>query len=233
MKPVIVISLGGSLIVPNKIDNVILNDFKYAILKNSDKYRFVIVCGGGSIARTYIKGLENENIKYKKYLQSLLGISVTRLNARFMTYFFGKDANKGIPHEIKDVENLLIKNNVVFCGALRYAKNQTSDTTAAKLARYFNCDFINLTNVPGLHDKNPKKYRSAKFIPYINHKEFLKMSQKIPFEPGQHFVLDQEAAKIIKKYKIKTFILGPDMKNLDNLLNNKHFIGTIIDEFGV
>jgi uridylate kinase len=229
MKRVIVISLGGSLIIPNKVDKDLLEQFKKILLKHQKNYRFVVVCGGGSTARNYIKGLEAKGIRKKEYFQSLLGISTTRLNARFLTYFFGKDANKGIPHDMTEVKNLLKKNSIVFCGALRYAPDQTSDTTSAKLANYFGSPFINLTNVAGLYDKNPKKFRSAKFIPAISHKEFLKMANKLKFEPGQHFVLDQKAARIIKKYNIPTYILGPDLKNLDRLLRNKHFIGTIID----
>ena len=228
MKKLVVISLGGSIIIPDKINIRFLDEFRKVILKNSGKYKFVVVCGGGGVARTYINGLENENTRKKQYFQSLLGISVTRINARFMTYFFGRDANKRIPHDMIDVENFSKKYDVVFCGALRYAKNETSDGTAAKLARHFNSEFINLTNVPGLHDKNPKKFKNAKFIHEISHKDFLKMANKTKFKPGQHFILDQKAARVIKKYNITTYILGNDFKNLDNLLNGRHFIGTII-----
>ena len=228
MKKVVVLSLGGSLIIPNKIDIEFLKHFKKIILKNSKKYKFVIVCGGGNTARNYINGLDLKNQKKTEFFQSLLGISVTRLNARFMTYFFDKDANKGIPHDMKTVKNMLKFSNVVFCGALRYAKNQTSDTNAAKLANHFKTEFINLTNVKGLYDKYPKQFKSAKFISEIDHTEFLKQANKIKFKPGQHFVLDQNAAKIIKKYNITTHIIGQDLKQLDNLLNEKHFIGTII-----
>jgi uridylate kinase len=54
------------------------------------------------------------------------------------------------------------------------------------------------------------------------------MALKIPFKAGQHFVLDQQAAVIIRKHKIKTYILGKNMKNFNNLLKNKKFIGTTI-----
>jgi len=226
-KKIVVISLGGSLIVPDKINTEILERFKRVLSRHTTKYKFIVVCGGGKVARTYINGLESNNRK-KQYFQSLLGISITRTNARFMTYFFGRDANQGMPNDMKDVENLLKRNDVVFCGALRYGKHETSDGTAAKLAHHFNTDFINLTNVRGLYDKDPKKFRSAKFIPDISHKDFYKMAKKIEYKPGQHFILDQKAAKIIKKHKITTYILGPELKNLDNLLNGKHFIGTII-----
>jgi len=227
-KKVVVISLGGSLIIPNEINYKFLKNFKETIKKNSKNYKFVIVCGGGKTARNYINGLKNENIKRKELFQSLLGISSTRLNARFMTYFFGEDTNKEIPHDMGRVKNLLDKHNVVFCGALRYAKKETSDATAAKLANYFNSPFINLTDVAGLYSKDPTKNKNAKLIPKINWKEFQKMANKSKFTPGQHFVLDQDASNIIRKYKIQTYIIGQDLIELENILNNKKFIGTII-----
>jgi len=232
MKKIVVISLGGSLIIPNKINIEFLEKFKKVLLKNQKKYKFIVVCGGGKTARIYIQGLENKkmSLRKKQLFQSFLGISSTRQNARFMTYFFGEDAHQGIPHNMRDIKNLFRLHNIVFCGALRYAKNQTSDTTSAKLSRYFKTSFINLTNVKGLYDKNPKKFRSAKFISEINHKDFLKMAKKIEFKPGQHFILDQKAAKIIKKHNITTYIIGPDLKQLHNILNHKYFIGTIISK---
>jgi len=227
-KKVIVLSLGGSLIIPNEINIKFLQKFKKVIQKNSKKHKFVIVCGGGSTAREYIKGLEKERIKKKEFFQGLLGIASTRLNARFMTYFFGNDANKGIPHDMKEVKNMLRIYDVVFCGALRYAKDETSDGTSAKLANFFGAEFINLTNIKGLHDKNPLTNKNAKFIQKITWKEFHKMANSFKFKPGQHFVLDQSAAKIILKNKIPTYIVGKDLKQLDNLLNNKKFKGTTI-----
>jgi len=229
-KEVIVLSLGGSLIIPNTIDNKFLQQFKKTLLKNSKRYKFIVVCGGGNTARNYINGISKEKIAKKKFFQGLLGISSTRLNARFMTYFFGTDANKGIPHDMKEVENMLRKYDVVFCGALRYAKNETSDGTSAKLANYFNTSFINLTNVEGLYDKNPTKEKNAKFIKEISWKEFHKMANKEKFKPGQHFVLDQSASEIILKNKIPTYIIGQDMKQLNNFLQNKKFIGTTIKD---
>ncbi len=230
MKKVVILSLGGSQIIPKDINVKFLRSFKSILKKNSKKYKFVVVCGGGSTAREYINGLEHEKINKKEFHQGLLGIAATRLNARFMTYFFGNDANKGIPHDMVEVKNMLRLYDVVFCGALRYANDETSDGTSAKLARFFNTFFINITNVEGLYNKNPLKYKDAKFISEINWKDFLKMATFKTFKPGQHFVLDQSAAKIIKKYKIPTYIIGSNLKNLDNLLNHKKFKGTIIQD---
>ena len=227
MKKEVVISLGGSLIIPDEIDTNFLSKFKRVLDKHKRNWKFVVVCGGGSVARKYIKSLRE--INRSDYLQSMVGIAVTRLNARFMTYFFGKDANKGIPHDIKQVKGMLNKNDIIFCGALRYAPNQTSDSTAATIANHLRSQFINMTNVPGLYTKNPKEYKDAKFISRISWQAFNKRANAIKYKPGQHFVLDQHAAEIIMNNKIKTYILGQNLRNLDSLLSGKKFIGTTIE----
>jgi len=226
-KKVIVLSLGGSLIIPNNVDYKFLKKFKKVLLKNKNKYKFIVVCGGGSIARKYINALRKQGINKK--MQSLAGISATRMNARFMTYFFNQDAEQGIPHTKEQVKNLIAKNNVVFCGSLRYHEKETSDSVAAELADYFKTNFINITNVPGLHNKNPLKYKNAKLISKITWKKFNFMANKLKYKPGQHFVLDQTASKIIMRKKIKTYIIGQNLKNLNKILKNKKFHGTIIE----
>ena len=57
MKKVIVLSLGGSLIIPDSINTTYLKTFKKVLLKNKSKYKFIVVCGGGSLARKYISSL--------------------------------------------------------------------------------------------------------------------------------------------------------------------------------
>ncbi len=225
-KEMIVLSLGGSLIIPNKVNVSYLKKFKKTILKHTKTYKFIVVCGGGSIARKYISALKN--IGLNKKFQSFSGISATRMNARFMNYFFKINPCKGIPHTLKSLKKYIKKQDVIFCGALEYKPNQTSDSTAAGIAKQLKTEFINLTNVPGLYNKNPKKYKNATFIQQISWKEFDKMASKTAFKPGQHFVLDQTASKIIMKNKITTHIIGKDLKQLDNLLKGKKFKGTII-----
>lgn len=222
----VVISLGGSLIVPDKIDFNFLIKFKKTIEKLYKTHKFAIVCGGGTIARKYISALREEGKSQKEL--SLAGIRATRMNAQFMMQFFGKNANETLPLNMEEVKERLEKNNVVFCGALRYADKSTSDTTAAKLAHFLKTDFINMTNVKGLYTKNPIVHKDAKFIPKQSWKEFEKRAKAIKYSSGQHFVLDQEASTIIKENKIKTYIIGKELKNLTNILKNKPFTGTLI-----
>lgn len=228
-KRIVVLSLGGSQIIPNEVDIKYLEKFRKTILKNTVKYKFIIVCGGGSIARKYISALREAGMNEK--FQSFAGISATRMNARFMSYFFRQDQDRGIPHKIRELKRYVKRFDVVFCGALEYRPNQTSDSTAAHIAKIFRTNFINLSDVKGLYDKNPKKYKDAKFISKISWQDFDKMANKEKFKPGQHFVLDQSASRVIMKNKIKTYLLGEDMKQLDAVLHNKNFKGTIIGDF--
>lgn len=221
----VVLSLGGSLIVPDKIDYDFLKRFKKVILKNKNK-KFIIVVGGGSTARKYINALAKGGVSVR--IKSIMGVGITRLNAKFLAYFFGDVANKTLPSSLKDVKNLANKNRVVIAGALRFEENNTSDGTAAQIANYFKVDFINMTNVRGLYNKDPRKYKDAKLIKKISRDEFYKIATRMRYEPGQHFVLDQHAASIIKRHKIKTFITGPNLKNFENLIMGRRFIGTVI-----
>jgi len=227
MKKVIVISLGGSLIIPEKINFKFLDNFKKTLRKHYKTHKFVVVCGGGTIARKYITMLKGEG-KSKLEL-SQAGIRATRMNAMFLMQFFGhNEANDTLPRDMKEVKANLNKNNVVFCGALRYAADSTSDGTSAKLAQFLKTDFINMTNVRGLYTANPLTNKNAKFIPYESWKNFEKRANKIKFHAGQHFILDQNAAVMIKKHKIKTYILGEDLRNLDKVLKGNKFTGTLI-----
>ena len=219
-----VISLGGSRIIPREVDDKFLLKFK-ELINSHPSQKFVIVTGGGSTARKYILALKKLGKNTKT--QSKEGIDITRLHAKFMMSLFGKAANDKLPLTMKKVKSLLKKNRIVFCGALRYRDKNTTDGTAAKIANYLRCPFINLTNTKGLYSADPTKNKKAKFIPEITWKEFLGIAKKIKYEAGQHFVLDQSAAKTIQNKKIATYIVG-SLGAINNILKGKKFEGTLI-----
>lgn len=226
MKEVKVISLGGSIIIPQDKKDRFMKQFRDMLKRHYAQQKFVLVCGGGSIARAYQHLLEEEHQNYKQL--SLAGIRATRTNAETVMQVFGKESNGTLPRSMKKVKSELHKNNVVVCGSLRYAPDETSDSTAAKLADYLKAEFINITNVEGLYSSDPRKDPQAKFIPYQTWTEFEKRAKAIRYKPGQHFVLDQKAAQRIRKKKIKTYIVGKNANNLDSLLRGKKFKGTTI-----
>ena len=219
------ISLGGSRIVPDEVDEKFLVRFK-KLIDSHTSHKFVAVTGGGSTSRKYISALRKLGKTTKS--QSMSGIAITRLHAGFMARFFGKSANEIIPENMKKIKNLLNKNQIVFCGGLRYEKDNTSDGTAAKISAYLKCPFINLTNVNGLYTSNPKKSKNAKFIGKITWKNFYDIARKIEFKAGQNFVLDQSAANGIVDKKIPTYIVG-SLGAIDKILKGKKdFGGTVI-----
>jgi len=223
-KQVIVISLGGSIIIPDKVNYSFLNKFREVINKNLKKYKFIIVCGGGSLARKYIEALSKQSYIF----QSSAGIAATRANAKFVSCFFNQDPLHQIPITLKKIKKLIKRNDLVISGALEFKPKQTTDSNAVEIAAFFHAPFVNLTNVQGLYDKNPKEYKDVKFISKISWKDMHKMATKLSFKPGQHFVIDQVSSKILMDKKVPAYIMGLNLKNFDNFLKSKKFKGTTI-----
>ncbi|MAF37162.1 hypothetical protein CL622_08680 [archaeon] len=227
-KESVVISLGGSLIYPEKLkhpDVPFLNKFSKGIQQLSKKYRVIVVCGGGYAARAYIRPLQKKNIS--GVLLSRVGIASTLENALFVSLFL--DANTEIPRNTRQAIRMIKKRSLVITGSLEIGPNQTTDANAALLAKKLKSKFINLTDVTGLYDKNPHKFKNAKLIKEISFTNFNRMTNAIKFEAGQHFVLDQKAAVIVSKYNIPTAIIrGNNFKAIKLFLKNKPFTGTLI-----
>ncbi len=219
-----VISVGGSAIVPNQIDIVFLKKLKQSVSKLSKQNKLVIVCGGGKVARDYINATKPFNIPDS--LACLAGIRTTKLNATLVSLVL--HGNTNMPDSMQELKQELKKRNVVVVGALGFQPNMTSDGDASQISHAVGAEmFINLTDVDGLFTKNPKQFKDAKFIPEISFNDFWKIASKIKFKAGQHFVLDQSAAKVIKQHKIKTIIVK-GLQNLENAILGRKFKGTII-----
>lgn len=220
----VVISLGGSVIIPNEIDYIYLKKFKKMIKSVSKKNKVVIVCGGGKTARKYIDPLMKDHAGSKAY--AMIGIAATRINARLVRGLFG--ITERIPENIRQVKSDLKKSNLVICGALGMKKGMTSDGNGVEIASEIKADFfVNITDVLGLYDKDPH-IKGAKLIKEINYDDFLEIVDKIKFKAGQHFILDQASAKLIKKDKVKTLIVSKELKNLKKVFQGKKFKGTVI-----
>ena len=84
----IVIALGGSIIVSRSIQVRFLKQFRKFILKFIKQgKRFVIVAGGGSIARNY-QAAASDIVKLSDEDQDWLGIHATRINAHLLRAIF-------------------------------------------------------------------------------------------------------------------------------------------------
>lgn len=222
---IIVISVGGSLIVPEEIDVSWIKDFKKLIEKYIAKgSRFILISGGGKTARKYqnaakeIAGITGEDLDW-------LGIHATRINAHLIRTIFRNFAH---PKIIKDpTEKIIFKEKVLV--AAGWKPGFSTDLDAVFLAKNFKVDkVINLSNIDYAYDKDPRKFKDAKKIENISWKEFRKIVGN-KWDPGLNAPFDPIASMQAEKLKLEVAIMnGKNLENIEAYLDNKKFIGTII-----
>jgi len=224
MEKPIIISLGGSVIVPGSVDTVFLRKFRDFIIKESKKRRVVIVCGGGWTARIYGSAAK-EIIKVNGFDLDLIGIRATKLNAELVRVLFGSLAHKDV------IENPTkkIKTNKKIIVASGWVPGFSSDMDAVLLAKNVGADkVINLSNISYVFDKNPKKFKDAVKITKISWAGFQKIVGT-KWVAGSSFPFDPEASKKASLFKLKVVVAkGTDLNNLKNIFEGKKFIGTVI-----
>ena len=221
-----VISLGGSLIVPDQIDTEFLKSFRKLILKFVAKGdNFVIVCGGGKVCRRYTAAL-SEIIKATKEQKDWVGIYATWLNAKFIQAMFKDKAYKDV---IIEVDKKLGKVNEKIIVAGGWKPGCSTDNDAVLLAQKFKINnIINLTDIDYVYDKDPKKFSDAKPLKNLTWKEYKKIIGG-KWTPGLHLPFDPLASKLAEQLKYSVAILnGTKLKNLNNYLLGRKFTGTVL-----
>ncbi len=225
MKDLFVISLGGSLVVPNEIDVKFLKNFKKIIEKEIKRNKkFIIIVGGGKTARNYQRAaksltkVSNEDLDW-------LGIHATRINAHLLLTIFRKYAHYRIIKNPK--EKVVFKEKILI--AAGWKPGFSTDYDAVLLAKTYGSDtIINLTNVDYVYDKDPDKYKDARPFKEITWNEYLKLIDK-NWTPGMSAPFDPIASRLAQKFKFKVIILnGKKLKHLQNYLENKIFNGTLV-----
>jgi len=206
MEKTIIMSLGGSVIVPGKMDVKFLKNFKKIIEKYVKKnYRFVIYCGGGKIARDYqaaaYKVAELNNLEL-----DWLGIHATRLNANFIRTLFGNLAENFI---VKDPTKKINFTKSVLIAA-GWVPGWSTDYDAVLLAKNLNIkEIINMSNIDYVYDKDPKKFPDAKRIKKMLWRDYRKISGN-KWKAGLNKPFDPVAAKEAEKLGLKVIIIGKE-----------------------
>lgn len=220
-----VLSLGGSLIVPDEVDSSFLKKFINLISERVKKGdRFIIVCGGGGVNRKYnnaakkIKQLSNEELDW-------IGIHATRYNANFLRILFGELAYKDIvANPYKKIET--DKSVIIGSG---YEPGWSSDYDAVYLAKTYGIkNMANLSNIDYAYDKDPKEFPDAKKIKTISWADFrLIVGDK--WEPRMNKPFDPIASREAQKLGLEVAILnGKKLANLEKYLDGEKFNGTVI-----
>ena len=225
MAKTIVISLGGSIIVPDKINIEFLKGFKKLIIDFVEKgNKAILVCGGGRTARLYqnaaskISGLRIDDVDW-------MGIHTTRLNAQLVKTLFLGIVHEKIIHNPND--NIDFREKVLI--AAGWKPGWSTDYDAVLLAKNFNVKtIINMSDIFYVYDKEPKNNHDAKPIKEMSWKELRKIVGD-EWNPGLNMPFDPIAAKEGERLGLKVIILkGTDLNNFKNFLDRKEFNGTVI-----
>jgi uridylate kinase len=222
-KETIIISLGGSLMAPDEIDVSFLKSFKTSIKKHLNNKRFFIIVGGGKVARVYQKALLE--FGSKSVDRDWIGIKVTRLNAEVMKQLFKGDC---YPKTIENPNEKIKTTKDIVIGA-GYKPGWSTDYVSVLIAKNYGIKtIINLSNIDYVHDKDPRKFPDAKKFENIDWKSFRRIVGDV-WEPGLSMPFDPRASKLAESLKLEVVVMnGKKLERLDNFLNEKSFIGTII-----
>ena len=100
----ILISLGGSVFIPesDRVDTDFLKKFRKLILNFKKQHKFVIVCGGGKICRTYVDASKELGLRDADV--HTIGRDITLVNAKLVASYFGTNARyaHGAPEYLAD-----------------------------------------------------------------------------------------------------------------------------------
>jgi len=225
----IVMSIGGSLIVPNGgIDTSFLKKLNSFVREQlaEKNCQFFLVTGGGRIARHYIDAgrdvvgheLSDDDLDW-------LAIHCTRLNGHLVRTIFRDIAH---PITIKDYEVIQKVTEKVIV-ASGWKPGWSTDYDAVVLCEdYGPRTVINLSNTPQVYDKDPNKFKDAKPIDKISWKDFRKLVGN-KWIPGMNAPFDPIAAKKAEELGVKVVVMNGDFENLKNYFKGKKFVGTVIE----
>ena len=219
----IVINIGGSVILSKDVDLSYFKKLSNLLSKYSINNKIFIVIGGGRIARNYIDIGRQHGLDEEKLDQ--LGIDVTRINAKIFSYIIGIE-NVKIPFSTDNAKNIDFP--IVVMGGT--VPGHSTDMVGAELADKVNASkLIIATNVDGVYDKDPNKFGDAKQLREVAIKDLIKEYGTDWTSAGKNMVIDGPALEIINNARLPTFVLnGKKLSELEKLLDNKQFNGTVI-----
>ncbi len=222
----IVISLGGSLIVPEKVDVEFLKNFKESILKfTQEGYTFTLFTGGGGVCRTYNTALDELIEGVSREDKDWVGISITKVNAQLIKTIFEDSAEEVI---ISDPYTKIDRTKAILVGS-GWKPGWSTDYDAVIYAKENSISrVINLSNISHVYTADPKKDTNAKKIETISWAEYRKL---IPdtWEAGLHSPFDPIASQKAEEFGLEVLMLdGRNIQELEKAIREENFEGTRI-----
>jgi uridylate kinase len=222
----LVIKIGGSLLFDEdeQFDIARYQGFANVIRQVKELgYSIVLVIGGGVLAKLLVN--KGKSLGANRDALDQLGIAATWVCAQLMIAALQDVA---FPTPIMSEEQLASLQNderLLILGGLR--PGQSTNAVAAQVAELTNSKILlNVTDVDGVYDSDPKKSNQAKLLPEITVNQLRKIITPLENEPGTYPLFDQEALDIIQRAQIEVwFINGRIPENIVHALE-KGKIGT-------
>ena len=224
-----VISVGGSIIAPDKVDYAFLSDFRDMIvsyLSGNAEAKLIFVAGGGAPARVYQDALRHIDPEAPAELQDWLGISATHLNGMLLRAVFSRYVSDELVTD-PTAEGIAFGGRILVAGG--WKPGFSTDTDAVFLARRFGGrTVINLSNIKKVYTDDPRKNPDAAPIDRISWPEFRKIVG-YEWNPGLNAPFDPIASGIAEENGMT--VIAADGRNIENtraILEGKPFEGTVI-----
>ena len=224
-----VLSVGGSIVVPEFPDSEFLKKFSTLVrdwLSKDEQRKLILVVGGGGPARIYQNA-------YKEIIDNTsdnsqadwIGIMATRLNAQLLKAIFSDLCTQDVVYDPTAVSE--ISGRILI--AAGWKPGFSTDTDAIYLAEQFNAKVVvNLSNIEKVYTDDPKKNPDAKPLDSISWKDFRKMVGD-EWTPGKNCPFDPIASKRAESADIDVICAGgKDIANIEKILNDHEFFGTKI-----
>lgn len=221
----IVVSVGGSLIVPDAIDTDFLTRFKTLILEKVQRgFTFSIIAGGGKTARHY-QDAANMVTPLSRQDLDWIGIHSTRLNAQLLRNIFVGYAHQQV---IKNPTIDIDADEPIIIAA-GWQPGCSTDYDAVLIAKNLGATrLINLSNIDYVYTADPRKDTHAKKIEKISWADFRTVIPK-EWNPGLSSPFDPIAAKEAEALGLEVAVInGAKLEEFSNYLDGKPFVGTII-----
>jgi uridylate kinase len=225
---VTVLSLGGSIVAPDTVDEAFLKGFVSLIrefLETEAERRFIFVVGGGAPARVYQNAYRNLSRTVEDNEADWIGIMATRLNAQLVRALMSEWCSQEV---VTDPLNAPAMTGKVLVAA-GWKPGFSSDNDAALLAERFGADLvINLSNIEQVYTDDPKKNPEAKPIDSISWPDFRALVGD-EWIPGKNVPFDPVASRRSEELGLRVICAaGRDLENLGKILRGESFLGTTI-----
>jgi uridylate kinase len=223
-----VISLGGSIVAPDRADGAFLRDFKALIgefLDRDGERRFIFVVGGGGPARFWQHAYREASGGGADHEADWIGVMATRLNARLVKAVMGEWCPQEVVTDPTRVEAM--GGRVLV--AAGWKPGFSSDYDAALLAEKFGAEeLINLSNIEQVYTDDPRKNPDAKPLAKISWAAFRDMVGD-EWSPGKNVPFDPVASRHAAKIGLRVICAaGRNLENLRKILAGEDFLGTVI-----